>query len=173
MAGLNPNNYGLQMKSPYFGQSYGGYMPEGEDEEAKKAARLQALASIGQMAGGSRGGGVAGGALSGAGTGFVAGNAIAPGVGGLIGAGIGGLVGAVGAGIQGSKEEEAAKEATAREDRKLDLYEKGQNNDQFNAERGAGLEGLKYLAGIRTNAIQNRNRSLFKNDLMRVIGQGV
>jgi hypothetical protein len=169
MGGLNPGNYGLKMNSPYMGQSYGGYMPE--DEEAKKRARWQALASIGQGIGGGSGGGPIGGALSGAGTGAALGTAVAPGVGTAIGAGIGALVGGVGAGIQGGKEEEIAKANAARQDRALDLQEKGMNYGQFNDERMAGLNSLKFLADQRSNAIQRRNRSLFKNDLMRVIGR--
>jgi hypothetical protein len=72
-----------------------------------------------------------------------------------------------------TKEDKSKKEQAANERRKLDLIEREMKNAQLNAERSGGMEGLKYLAGIQSNAIQSRNRSLFKNDLMRVVGQGV
>lgn len=165
---LGVKGLSLNYNSPFAGQSYGGYMPE---DEEKKRAQMQALASLGQGVGGGAGGMVSG-VTSGMGTGATIGTAFAPGVGTAIGAGVGALVGGIGAGIQGGKEEKLAKEAAARQDRALDMQEKGMNFDQFNTERGAGLEGLKYLAGIRSGAIQSRNRSLFKNDLLRVIRQG-
>lgn len=168
--GLEASNFSIPMSSPYFGSQYGGY--PNSDEQAKKIARMNALASIGQNYGGvSSGGGTISGALGGAGTGAALGTAIAPGVGTAIGAGIGAIVGGVGAGIQGAKEEKRLKEQAQLDKRKVDLYEQEMKNDQFNTERSAGLEGLKYLAGMRSNAIQSRNRSLFKNDLMRVLGR--
>jgi hypothetical protein len=138
------------------------------DEEKRRIAQLQALQSVGSLGSGS--GGVIGGTMSGAGTGAAIGSAFAPGVGTAIGAGLGALVGGVGAGITGGKEDERERERMELEKRKMDLYEKGQKLDQFNTERKAGLEGLEFLADNRSKAIQRRNRSLFANDLMRVLG---
>jgi len=165
-----PAGFLLPKTSPFTTYQYGGDMPNyGSDPTT---ARLQALQSVGQNYS-SGGGGIGGGALGGAGTGAALGTMIAPGIGTVIGAGLGGLVGAVGAGIEGTKEDKSKKEQAANERRKLDLIEREMKNAQLNAERSGGMEGLKYLAGIQSNAIQSRNRSLFKNDLMRVVGQGV
>lgn len=139
-------------------------------EEEKRKARIAALAQLGVGMGGS-GSGVLPSAIGMAGAGASLGTAIGgPGAGTLIGAGSGALVGAIGSGIEGAKSDKLAKENAAREDRKINLIEQEQKNSQFNTERSAGLEGLKFLAQSRSNAIQSRNRSLFKNDLMRIVG---
>lgn len=142
-------------------------IPYDQQEEERRKARLQALQSIGSIGGG---GGWLGGSMSGIGTGASIGNAIAPGLGTAIGAGLGALVGGIGSGIQGGKEEERQREMLDLQKRGLDLEEKTANFNQLNNERRSGIEGLSFLANMRSNAIQRRNRSLFANDLMRVLG---
>jgi hypothetical protein len=137
------------------------------DEEKRRIAQLQALQSVGSLGSGS--GGVIGGTMSGASTGGVIGSLFSP-AGTAIGTGLGALVGGVGAGITGGKEDERKRAEHELEKRKMDYFEKGQKLDQFNTERKAGLEGLEFLADSRSKAIQRRNRSLFANDLMRVLG---
>lgn len=118
---------------------------------------------------GGGGGGWIGGALGGAGIGAGIGTAVAPGPGTLIGAGLGALVGGIGAGVAGGAEDEKQKELLDLQKRTLALQEKNSGWDQLNQERSQGLQGLTFLAKMRSDAIQRRNRSLFANDLMRVL----
>lgn len=111
--------------------------------------------------GGGGGSGVVGGALGGAGTGAAVGSAFGP-PGALIGGAAGALIGGIGAGIEGGKADEREKE-------QLKLLQRSQDTQ----ERTVGLNALKTLADMRSSAIANRRKSLFKNDLARLANGGL
>lgn len=183
MTMLSPK--GFSLISPYQTTEYGGYINfESLPEEEKRRMRMQALGSAGMMtspmSSSSNGrdfdiskalsglsamsegsGGVVGGAAKGAATGAALGS-IVPGIGTLVGAGAGALIGGIGAGIEGGKADEAEKA-------KLELLKQA----QATRDRSVGLDSLRYLAEARTNAIANRRRSLFKNDLARLANGGL
>lgn len=177
---------GLSLISPFQTTEYGGYINfDALPEEEKRKLRLQALNSSGIMSNptpnyskgqefdisnalsglsGMSGGsdsGVIGGALGGAATGATIGSAV-PGIGTLIGAGAGALIGGIGAGIEGGKKDEQEKA-------NLELLKQA----QATRDRSVGLDSLRLLAEMRSNAIANRRKTLFKNDLARLANGGL
>jgi hypothetical protein len=144
--------------------------PQAPQTSNKYDAAVPALGAASNLASTATGGGSpVSGALSGAGAGAAIGSAIAPGIGTLVGAGAGALIGGIGAGISGGQEEADKQAEIAFKQRQQAEEEKNNAFTRNATTRKMNMQGLDQLAAMRTNAMQNMQGQMFKDDLLRAM----